>query len=107
MLSYLCNISGVSRSGYYKHFSNVTVKKRKSNEVRDLESRENILKAYNFKNRKKGARQIKMILSNVFDINYNLKRIRRIMKKYNIVCPYKKANPYRRMIKAIKQHNLT
>ncbi len=48
-----------------------------------------------------------MIFSNVFDINYNLKRIRRIMKKYNIVCPYKKANPYRRMIKAIKQHNLT
>lgn len=56
MLSYLYNISGVSRSGYYKHFSNVTVQKRKSNEVRDLESKENILKAYNFKNRKKGAR---------------------------------------------------
>ena len=106
MLSYLCNISGVSRSGYYKHFSNVTVQKRKSNEVRDLESRENILKAYNFKNRKKGARQIKMILSNVFDINYNLKRIRRIMKKYNIVCPYRKANPYRRMMKATKEHTI-
>ena len=106
MLSYLCNISGVSRSGYYKHFSNVTVQKRKSNEVRDLESRENILKAYNFKNRKKGARQIKMILSNVFDINYNLKRIRRIMKKYNIVCPYRKANPYRRMMKVTKEHTV-
>lgn len=104
MLSYLCNVSGVSRSGYYKHVLNVTVQKRKSNEVRDLESRENILKAYNFKNRKKGARQIKMILSNVFDINYNLKRIRRIMKKYNIVCPYRKANPYRRMMKVTKEH---
>lgn len=106
MLSYLCNISGVSRSGYYKHFSNVTIQKRKSNEVRDLESRENILKAYNFKNRKKGARQIKMILSNFFDINYNLKRIRRIMKKYNIVCPYRKANPYRRMMKVTKEHTV-
>lgn len=65
MLSYLCNISGVSRSWYYKHFSNVTVQKRKSNKVIDLERIENILKAYNFKNRKKGARKIKMILSNV------------------------------------------
>ncbi|EEH96696.1 hypothetical protein CSBG_00322 [Clostridium sp. 7_2_43FAA] len=80
MLSYLCNISGVSRSWYYKHFSNVTVQKRKSNKVIDLERIENILKAYNFKNRKKGARKIKMILSNVFNINYNLKRIRRMMK---------------------------
>ena len=71
MISYLCNISGVSRSGYYKCFWNVTVQKRKSIKVRDLESRENILKAYNFKNRKKGARQIKMILSNVlFTILY-------------------------------------
>lgn len=47
-----------------------------------------------------------MILSNVFNINYNLKRIRRIMKKYNIVCPYRKANPYRRMMKATKEHTI-
>ena len=67
MLSYLCNISGVSRSGYYKHFSNVTVQKRNSNKIKDLESIENILKAYNFKNRKKGARQIKMILVKEID----------------------------------------
>ena len=25
-----------------------------------------------------------------------------IMKKYNIVCPHRKANPYRRMMKATK-----
>lgn len=66
MLSYMCNISEVSHSGYYKCFSSTTVKKRKSNEVRDFEIRDNILKAYNFKNRKKGARQIKMILNNHF-----------------------------------------
>lgn len=106
MVSYLCNISGVSRSGYYRYFSNVTIEKRKSNEIKDLESKENILKAYNFKNRKKGAKQIKMTLKNNFDINYNLKRIRRIMKKYNIVCPHRKANPYRRMMKATKEHTV-
>ena len=106
MISYLCNISGVSRSGYYRYFSSATIEKRKSNEIKDLESKENILKAYNFKNRKKGAKQIKMTLKNNFNINYNLKRIRRIMKKYNIVCPYRKANPYRRMMKATKEHTV-
>ena len=33
-----------------------------------------------------------------------MKRIRRIMKKYGIVCPIRKANPYRRMAKATKEH---
>lgn len=106
MLSYMCKISGVSRSGYHRYFSSVTMKYRESNEVRDLESKENILKAYNFKGRKKGARQIKMTLNNHFGINYNLKRIRRIMKKYNIICPHREANPYRRMMKATKEHTV-
>lgn len=32
----------------------------------------------------------------------NIKRIRRLMKKYGLKCPIRKANPYRRMAKAIK-----
>ena len=102
----MCKISGVSRSGYYRYFSTVNVKNRESKEVKDLESKENILKAYNFKGRKKGARQIKMTLNTQFNINYNLKRIRRIMKKYDIICPHRKANPYRRMMKATKEHRV-
>src|SRR3712207_9055750 len=47
-----------------------------------------------------------MVLQNQFDIIYNLKRIRRIMKKYNIICPIRKANPYRRMMKATKAHTV-
>lgn len=38
--------------------------------------------------------------------NYNLKRITRIMKKYDIVCPHRKANPYRTMMKASKKHKV-
>ncbi|MFV8827540.1 IS3 family transposase, partial [Alkalihalobacterium sp. APHAB7] len=37
---------------------------------------------------------------------FNLKRIRRIMKKYGIICPIRKANPYRRMMKATKEHRV-
>ena len=45
-----------------------------------------------------------MTLEGEFGIVYNLKRIRRIMKKYQIVCPIRKTNPYRRMMKATLEH---
>ena len=35
----------------------------------------------------------------------NIKKIRRLMKKYKLFCPIRKANPYRRMQKAIKTNN--
>jgi len=64
-----------------------------------------ILEAYQFKNRNKGAREIKMTLIRQFGINMNLKKIRRLMKKFGLFCPIRKANPYRRMAKAIKTNN--
>jgi putative transposase len=47
-----------------------------------------------------------MVLKSQYGVVYNLKRIRRIMKKYNIFCPYRKANPYIRMVKATKEHKI-
>lgn len=47
-----------------------------------------------------------MTLENSFGITYNRKRIQRIMRKYNILCPIRKANPYRRMAKATKEHRV-
>jgi putative transposase len=105
-ISYLCKLSNVSRSGYYNYFSLKSQTSREKRDIEDEKIKENILKAYNFKNRKKGAKQIKMTLLGQFGIIYNLKRIRRIMKKYNIFCPIRKANPYRRMMKATKEHSV-
>ena len=34
-------------------------------------------------------------------VNMNLEKIRRLMKKYGLFCPIRKANPYRRMAKAM------
>lgn len=75
-------MSGVSRSGYYNYFSLESMSKRNAQESKDKESYKNVVAAFEFKNRKKGARQIKMTLQKFFGINYNLKRIRRIMKYY-------------------------
>ncbi len=106
MVKYLCEISGVSRSGYYNYFSAKSQEQRRRKDKKDEEIKKVILKAFHFKNRKKGARQIKMTLAGQFSVVYNLKRIRRIMKKYSIVCPIRKANPYRRMMRATQQHRV-
>ena len=38
-------------------------------------------------------------------VRMNGKKIRRLMKKFGLVCPIRKANPYRRMQKAIRTNN--
>ncbi len=106
MVKYLCEVAGVSRSGYYNYFSGKAAEQRKHKEEKDEIAKEWILKAFRFKRRMKGARQIKMTLAGQFNVVYNLKRIRRIMKKYGIICPIRKANPYRRMMKATQEHQV-
>jgi len=106
MTSYLCKIASVSRSGYYNYFSLKSQELKEERNKNDEEVRDIILKAYRFKGRKKGARQIKMTLTGQYGIIYNLKRIRRIMKKFRIICPIRKANPYRRMLKATREHTV-
>jgi len=105
-ISALCTIAGVSRSGYYNYFSLKSQNLREQRNNQDEKVREIILKAYNFKRRNKGAKQIKMTLAGQYSIIYNLKRIRRIMKKFEIICPLRKANPYKRMLKATREHTV-
>ena len=104
MVSYFCNLLSVSRSGYYNYLD--TLDKKKDRELKDLEAKNNILKALKYKGYKKGSRSIKMILEGKFSIVYSRKKIQRIMRKYNIKCPIRKANPYRRMAKATKEHRV-
>ena len=47
-----------------------------------------------------------MLLEQEFNININRKCIQRIMRKYNIKCPIRQANPYRRIMKATKEHTV-
>ena len=60
-----------------------------------------ILEAYKFRGYAKGARGIYMRLLHVGP-RMNLKKIRRLMKKFGLKCPYRGPNPQRRMAKAIK-----
>ncbi|WP_339848157.1 IS3 family transposase [Paenibacillus sp. FSL W7-1088] len=99
---YLCSILNVSRSGYYSY---VRAEESRLKQTRlDTEAGLLIQKAFKRKGYKKGSRSIKMVLEHEFGVIYNLKKIRRLMKKFNIVCPHRKPNPYKRMAKATLEH---
>ena len=102
-ISYMCDIAGVSRSGYYAWIGAAPARQKR--EIHDKADFVLILEAYRFRGYKKGARSIYMRLLHQ-GIVMNIKKIRRLMKKYNLACPIRKANPYRRMAKALATSNV-
>lgn len=101
----LCKIAKVSRSGYYRWIQ--AEGKREEREQQDREDFEIILEAYQYRGYSKGARSIYMRLLHLKEpVIMNVKKIRRLMKKYNLYCPIRQANPYRRMAKALKTNNV-
>lgn len=94
-VSRLCDIAGVSRSGYYSWINSASV--RVAKEEQDKHDFERIVEAYKFRGYAKGARGIYMRLLHTTEGVMNLKKIRRLMKKYGLKCPFRKPNPYRQM----------
>lgn len=104
-VSMLCEIAQVSRSGYYNWVNSENIRIEK--EEKDKKDFEVILQAYRYRGYDKGARGIYMRLIHLEPpVIMNIKKIRRLMKKYNLFCPIRQANPYRRMAKALKTNNV-
>lgn len=100
-ISELCRIAGVSRSGYYAWLG--AAPRRQMREESDAADFALIKQAYEFRGFKKGARSIYMRLLHLDPpVIMNIKKIRRLMQKYRLLCPIRGANPYRRMAKAMK-----
>ena len=102
----MCQIAGVSKSGFYSY-----LKKKKDpssylqrKEEQDKRDFDLILQAYRYKGYDKGSRGIRMRLLHM-GIRMNRKKIIRLMKKYHLFCPIRKANPYRRLARALKSSN--
>lgn len=102
-ISWLCQNASVSRSGYYNWLDSDY--KRSEKNLQDKEDFELILQAYQFRGYDKGRRGIYMRLLNM-GIRMNQKKISRLMKKFNLLCPIRKANPYRRIAKALQSSNV-
>jgi putative transposase len=89
-ISWLCVTAGISRSGYYNWLKSAD--KRTSKEEQDKKDFELILLAYQFRGYDKGRRGIYMRLLHT-GIRMNQKKISRLMNKYHLYCPIRKANP--------------
>ena len=101
----LCTIAGVSRSGYYAWVKAAPI--REQQELQDQMDFELILTAYKMHGYSKGARGIYMTLLHMeTPVVMNLKKIRRLMKKYHLECPHRAANPYKQMAKAIRTNHV-
>lgn len=95
-------MAGVSRSGYYEWIKVGNLRAlRQENDWKDYEL---IKKIFDKKKEKAGALVIKMILENHYYVVMNHKKIRRIMRKFNLVAKIRQINPYRKMAKATQEH---
>ena len=104
-ITWLCSTAGVSRSGYYHYLE--TEGLRLQREEQDQKDFLIILEAFMFRGYNKGARGIYMRLLHMDPpMNMNIKKIRRLMKKFGLFCPIRKANPYRRAAKALRTSNV-
>ena len=101
-ISLLCEMAGVSRSGFYAWIDGEPL--RKAKEEKDRRDFDIVLEAYRYRY-PKGARGIYMHLLH-HNICMNIKKIRRLMDKYGLRCPIRKLNPYRQMAKAMKTSNV-
>lgn len=100
----MCRIAGVSRSGFYNWCA--SEKARQARQDADRRDFDLILEAYRFRGYDKGARGIHMRLLHQPGIIMNVKKIRRLMRKFGLRCQIRKPNPYRRMAKALATSNV-
>ena len=101
----LCQIAGVSRSGYYHWVG--TRAYRDAKEARDKADFDLILKAYQYRGYKKGARSIHMyLLHRKEPVVMNVKKVRRLMEKFHLFCPIRRPNPYRRAARAFQESSV-
>lgn len=95
----LCQIAGVSRSGYYHWQEQEPVRQeRRDKDAKDFLL---ILDAYHYRGYKKGARSIYMRLLHT-GVRMNIKKIRRLMKENSLFCPIRRGNPYKKMARDMK-----
>ncbi len=96
-ISYLCRLAGVSRSGYYAWIEAAPT--RQAREDHDKLDFDKVLEAFKYRY-PKGGRGIYMRLLHTGE-RMNLKKIRRLMRKYGLKCPFRKPNPYKQLARPL------
>jgi len=104
-----CKMAHVSASGYYAWLKAEAI--RQKHEKQDRKDFELILSAYNKRGYPKGAKGVYMcLLHRNPPIVMNIKKIRRLMKKFRLICPIRKPRPqciaFKEMLSRNKAQNL-
>jgi len=94
----LCNITNVSRSGYYRWLKNA------DKPDKDYEEYLLIKEIFEKGKRKWGWRTIQMKLFSNKQIIMNHKKIIRIKNKYHLFTKIRRTNPYKAIMKKTKEH---
>jgi putative transposase len=104
-ISYLCELAGVSRSGFY--YWQGGEHDRIDAQEQDKRDFELVLAAFQYRGYAKGARGIHMrLLHQNPPVRMNPKKIRRLMKNFHLVCPIRKVNPYRLQAKRLQENRI-
>ena len=99
----MCELAGVSRSGYYAWKN--ALDKRRERELKDKADFDLILSVYNQRGYSKGVKAIHMGLLHLDPpVVMNIKKIRRIMRKYKLMCPIRKPNPYKQLARHLAEN---
>lgn len=102
MVKHLCEIAGVSRSGYYYWLNNEAARFGKyEQDSNDFE----LLHQVYLEKKKCGVEEIKMALEEEYGIVMNHKKIRRILRMHGVISPIRTAKPYRKIMKATQEHH--
>jgi putative transposase len=88
----------VSRSGYYKWLN------KRGQKAKDHDDYLLIKEIFEKAKKKLGWRPIQMRLANDYRIPMNHKKIKRIMRKYGLVCQVRRKNPYKQIMKKTREH---
>lgn len=101
-ISYLCRLAGVSRSGYYAWLDAAPTREARVDQ--DKADFGKVLEAFRYRY-PKGARGIYMRLLHTGE-RMNLKKIRRLMRKFGLICPFRKPNPYKQLARALRTNTV-
>lgn len=104
-ISQMCKLAKVSRSGYYQYKKKMSDTRKTEKDFQDELDYKMIKEVFEDHNIEKGGRQIKMQVLRKYGVNMNLKRVYRIMKKYDIVCTIRQPKPMKAAMRAFKTTN--
>lgn len=105
-ISEMCRLLHFNRSSYYRYAGKQKNNIKSNKDIQDEKDRIIIQTIFDIERIEKGAKQIKMQIYDIYGINMNLKRIRRIMKKYGIICKIRQPNPMKAAMRRFLTNNI-